>query len=395
MSDATQAIVSLEVDGVYLDAWDEYVITLDLLAPGSPWTFSIWHADTPRSTWSAARGAAKIGARATVAIDGVVVLDGFVQSVATRHSSAGASLIISGMDLVGSLTKAHADPTISLRNVSLQTAVERLLQLSSVAAEFGEAVSAQQTTRGLRPPRRPNPIRSHRRGQVDAFRPRIGETVWQCIEAVCRRAGFLVWAQPSASADRVTLRVDKPRESGEPSFGFLWAWDDDQQTRAALGSNVLEAEDSLDASDVPTSVTVFADAPRGDAVSARLARQVDNDAFSGPRFSFVIPQSPRFELSARARTIAAAQREATRKIGDANASLEAYACTVQGHTQERRGVRYLYAINEIAHVRDEFAGRDEDMLITRVEFRGNAREGQRTMLRFAPLGAIKCDPQEA
>lgn len=391
MSDATSALVSLEIGSTYVDAWDEYTVTLDMFASGSPWSFSIWRTDTDRSTWDAARAAAKIGERVTLSIDGAVVLDGVLLGARTLHSRNGATLVLSGTDLVGLCADAHADPTLSLRNVALQTAIERLIQPLSIGVEFGEAVSPTIATRGLRPPRRPSRRRARRPGMVDSFRPRIGETVWQTIDALCRRAGFLVWAQPSLTPDRVVLRVDKPRESGEPSFGFLWAFDETGEA-AELGSNVLEGDDSLDAGGVPTSVTVFADAPRGDATSARLARTVDNDAFTGSRFSFIT--RPRYVLSARARSVDAARREATRAIGDANSTLNTYTATVQGHTQERQGVRYLYAINELAVVRDELCGRDETMLTTRVVFRGSRSAGQTSTVTMVPVGAIKCDPQE-
>lgn len=393
MTDATTAIVSLEIDGVYLDAWGEYTVTLDLLRPGSPWTFALWRTDTERSTWAAADAAVKIGARCTLSIDGAVVLDGFVRGRKLVHSAGnGAQLVVSGVDLVGVCAGAHADPTLSFKGVALQTAIERLLQPVSVAVEFGEAVDPLETTRGLRPPRRPRRRPARRPGRVDSFRPRIGESVWDCVEALARRAGYLAWVQPSSTPDRTVVRIDKPRDSGEASFGLLWAWDE-TGSRAAQGSNVLTAEDDLDAAGVPTSVTVFADTPRGDAVSARIARTVDNDAFVGQRFAFITQAAPRYVLSARARSVDAARREATRAIGDANAGLNTYTCTVQGHTQERGGVRYLYAINELAIVRDELTGRDETMLVTSVRFDGTPGS-QTTTLKLVPVGAIKCDPQE-
>lgn len=394
MSEPSRSIVSLEIGGTYIDAWDGYQVDLDMLRPGSPWTFSIWHADAQRSTWEAAIAAAKAFARVTLSIDGCVVLDGLLRRVRVIHSERGATLVLSGLDLVGALSEAHADPSRSFKGLSLQATIEQLVALVSVPVELSEAAAAVGTQRGLRPPRRPTARRSSRPARVEQFRPKPGETVWQCIEAVCRRAGYLVWTERGASQDRLVLRVDRPRESGPPSFGFLWAYDE-SGVRATPGSNVLDADDDLNTLNVPSSVTVFADSPRGDATSARLARQVENDRLGGARYAFLIPQSPRFSVSARARSIADAQREATRAIGDANAGLDAYSCTVQGHTQERGGTRYLYNINEIALVRDEFTGRDEHMLITSVSFTGSADEGQRTRVRCVPLGAIKCEPQEA
>lgn len=393
-------IVSLFVGGEYLDTWDGYSVTLDMLSPGSAWTFTLWRVGEngqTRTTWAQATRLAKVGERVTLAIDGVVVLDGTLEVRDQRHERSGAQLVISGRDLSGAAIDAHADPTISLRDVTLQTAIERLAQTISLGVELGDGVDAAQLSPGTRPPRRPRRrTPSQRRALVDRFRPRLGETVWQCMEALCRRAGYLLWTAPGATADRLVLRVDAPRESGSPRFGFLCAVETDDAGREYVtdGSNVLEGSYAVDSTGVPTSVTVYNDAPRGETFAARDARTVDNDQISGALFSTITPQRPRFVHSARATTPQRAQREATRAIGDANARLRAYTCTVQGHAQQVNGVSCLYQPNEVAVVRDDVAGADFVGLITRVDFMGSRGEGTRTRLRIVPLGAIKAEPSE-
>jgi prophage tail gpP-like protein len=393
-------IVSLFVGGEYLDTWDGYSVTLDMLSPGSAWTFGLWRVGEngqTRTTWAQATRLARVGERVTLAIDGVVVLDGTVEERDQRHQRSGAQLIISGRDLAGAAIDAHADPSISLRDVTLQAAIERLAQTVSLSVELGDQVDPTQLSRGTRPPRRPRRrTPSQRRALVDRFRPRIGETVWQCMEALCRRAGYLLWTAPGATADRLVLRIDAPRESGTPRFGFLCAVETDDTGREYVtqGSNVLEGSYAVDASGVPTSVTVYSDSPRGETLAARDARTVDNDQISGALFSAITPLRPRFMHSARATSPARARREAARAIGDANARLRSYTCTVQGHAQTINGVSYLYQPNEIAVVRDDIAGADFMGLITRVEFMGSRGEGTRTRLRIVPLGAVKAEPSE-
>jgi len=48
-------------DSVAIAQWDEYTITLDMLAPGSPFTFTIWHSAETRSAWQYLRRKVKVG----------------------------------------------------------------------------------------------------------------------------------------------------------------------------------------------------------------------------------------------------------------------------------------------------------------------------------------------
>lgn len=385
-----------EAGGYALDLWDGYEITLDMLAPGSPWTFELWRADdngATRNAWPELLRRAKFGERVTLSIDGVVMLDGKIRSIDGVGDRSGAKLVLGGTDFAGQAMQAHADPTLSLRNTTLQTALERLFQPLSIAIELGEGVDPQAAVPALRAPRRPARQPSRRRGQIDRFRPRVGETVWQCADALCRKAGYLLWTAPGSTPDRLVLRVDSPRATGAARFAFLH---EETNGVASARSNILSRAWRRSINGVPSSVTVFADAPRGDSSAARHSREVWNDQFGGADFAFILPNQPRFVLSARARTPAAAQREATRAIGDANRTLRAYEATVQGHGQTINGQRVLYVPNELATVRDDAFGVELDGLITRVVLRGGRTgkaKGQTTTCTIVPRGAIKTEPE--
>jgi prophage tail gpP-like protein len=379
-----------ESTGYALDVWDGYEITLDMLAPGSPWTFELWRVEGTRNVWSELVRRAVLGERVTLAIDGLVLLDGKIRTASSRANRSGAKLAISGTDLAGAAMHAHADPTRTFAGLSLQTALERLFEPLSIPVEIGDGVDPSGAVRGLRPPRRPARRRSRRRTVVDRFRPRVGETVWQCADALCRKAGYLLWTAPGSTPDRLTLRVDSPRLTGPERFTFL-------RELAADGtvtqrSNILEGANDRSLDGVPTDVTVFADSPRGDATAARLARRVENDRIGGPGFSFIVPAQPHYLLSSRARSVAEAQREATRVIGDANRTLDVYRCVVQGHGQESNGQMHLYVPNELARVRDDLLGREMDGLLTRVVLKGARAGGQTSELTIVPRGAIKVSP---
>lgn len=221
----------------------------------------------------------------------------------------------------------------------------------------------------------------------------MGETIWQCGDALCRKAGYLLWTAPGSTPDRLVLRVDSPRATGTERYQFLRELLPDGTV--SQRSNLLDGSETVTLDGIPTEVTVFADAPRGDQESARLARRVLNDQLTGSRFSLILPTQPKYLLSSRARSVAAAQREATRILGDANANLRAYTATVQGHGQLVDGAVVLYQPNELCRVRDDITGTDLAGLVTRVEFKGSRDQGQTTELRIVPRGAIKVDPEDA
>lgn len=391
-----------DAGGYALDVWDGYEITLDMLSPGSPWTFELWRANddgSTRNAWPELLSRAKLGERVTLAIDGLVLLDGKIRTSDAIGDRNGAKIVISGTDLAGQAMHAGADPTLSLRNTTLQTALERLFEPLGVAIELGEGVDPNATVPALRPPRRPARRPSRRRGVVDRFRPRVGETIWQCADALCRKAGYVLWTAPGSTPDRLVLRVDSPRSSGPARFAFVREIASSERGGSVLvtqRSNIESGHYHRSIDNVPSRVTVFADAPRGDGAAARHARTVENDQYGGDEFSFVQVQQPRYVLSARARTPAAAQREATRLIGDANRNLRSYTLTVLGHGQIVGGQSLLYAPNELAAVRDELLGIEIDGLITRASLRGSrsgAARGQSTQVTVVPRGAIKVEPE--
>lgn len=385
-----------EAGGYALDVWDGYTITLDMLSPGSPWTFELWHADddgTTRNAWPELLRRATLGERVTLSIDGVVQLDGKIRTVESSASRSGARIVVSGTDLAGQAMFAHADPTLSLRNTTLHDALDRLFRPLGVTVELGEGVDPAAIVPARTAPQRPARRPAQRRGQIDRFRPRVGETIWQCADALCRKAGYLLWTAPGASADRLVLRVDSPRSDGPARFAFV------RELRNGLvtpESNVIEGAYRKSVDGIPSAVTVFADAPRGDAAAARHAREVGNDSFFGDDFALFLPYQPRYVLSARARTPAAARREATRAIGDANRTLRAYTATVREHGQTVNGLRTLYVPNEFATVRDDVLNVTMDGLITRVVLQGSRagqKRGQTSTITIVPRGAIKTEPE--
>ena len=158
-------------------------------------------------------------------------------------------------------------------------------------------------------------------------------------------------------------------------------------------STIWAGTETVSIRDVPTEVTVFADAPRGDAAAAKIARTVTNGFLLTPeaaaRAAIDAPARPRYVESRSARTVEAAQNEAARLCAEANEGFRTSVYSVLGHRQNGR----LWMPNNLVAVRDELLGVDETMLVVDCEYTGSRSEAQRTELTLLPLGALSEIPE--
>jgi prophage tail gpP-like protein len=397
VSTAHTATLTLGATGTMVDVWDEYALTIDMTSPGSPWTFAMWRSSARDTTWRTLAREVKLFDRATVAIDGAPQVSGRIE---TREVSAdrsnGASLVISGRDIAAVAMSWDADPAVEIRNMALDDALVRLfdpLGLTVVITPAAEARNVQlHATQGAR-----SAGRQRRRHVVDRAHPRPGEKVWQLADGMCRRAGFMLWSAPRAGGT-VGLVVDAPDYEQQATFRFERRLVDSDTNPAATG-NILSGGESMSVRDVPTDVTVYGASQRNVGAGTRLKTPLVNDRLIRPAITRglvldSIPAQPRHIQSQRARTLEATRAEAERTIAESMEHFRSYRCTVQGHGQTVNGRRLLYAVNTMAHVYDDLCldtweePLDEDMLITRVEFRRSRKAGTTTALTLVPKGSL-------
>lgn len=385
--------LAVGIQQLVVDVWDGYTVTLSMLQPGSPWTFSFWRSEVSQTTWDVIQNEVQLMDPVYLSIDGLVQLGGRVEVRKASADRGGATLVLSGRDLAGPALSWDADPTQALKGLPLETALARLLIGVDVTVEVVSAEVAQIPVGALRQPRqrqyssRATAAQIARRKPIDLVHPKPGEKVWQVADRIVRKAGYLLWTAPGTSERGMSLVVDKPRDTGEALY---------QLTRVETGGvctgNILRGDHEAQIRDVPTTVTVFADAPRGDATETRLERTVTNTQLqsrsitAGTVSERPFPQ-PRYLVSQRARTVAEAHAEGQRIVAESMAGFRRYTATVQGHGPDDGSGR-LYELNQLAHVRDTVLGVDEDWLVVGVEFKGSRADGQTTTLTMAPRGAI-------
>lgn len=385
--------------GVALEAWDRYDLALDMLAPGSPWTVSLWWSADDRSAWQLARQSVKLLDSMSWQIDGAEQVNGRIETIETHGSRAGAVMIVSGRDMTGPAMDWDADPTLKLKGKPLDEALSALLAPLGIPVRIGVgADAAREVQSGTR--RGPRGTTTHRRRHaVDQAHPQPGERIWQLADAIVRRLGYMLWCAPD-TAHGLAVVVDTPAFAQSAAYQF---------ERRAVGDgtrwegNILDGSEHLNGRDQPTTVQVYTHAPRGDAASARQSTTVLNPAIVERAINrgFLVdplPVQPRHVRADRARTLSAAGQEGARIVGDATARFRSYTTTVRGHGQTTGARSRLYAINSMAHVRDDLctdpdgAPLDEDMLLARVQFSGSRADGQTTRCTLIPKDSILLSP---
>lgn len=387
----------LRTSGLRLDVWDGYAINLSMLSPGSPWAFSLWRTGDLRreAQWNRLRAELAFGERVFVAVDGAVQLNGYIEDIEhVVDPDQGEVLAISGRDLSGPALKWHADPRLKLKGLTLLEALTRLFAPLGITVRVSDGAAASTVQVGTSRGTRSQARTTRRRGpRVDHSHPRPGETVWQVAEAICRRMGLLLWCAPDSEGNLVVV-ADVPDYRAEPLYAFT--------RRGPVGrteTNILRSQHKVQVRDVPTEVTVYSEAPRGDTQSGRGETVLTNSALTnadrlgGWRVNTLLSQ-PQHVLSQRARTKAAALRMAERTLADANARLRTLTITVQGHGQVRPAGQVLYAVNTMAAVECDRYGLSERMLLTELSMRGRASEGQTTAITLTPQDAIQLTPED-
>lgn len=386
--------------GLRLDVWDQYSVTLSMLEAGIPFAFQLYKSNERRAAWSTLRQHVRIGDRLFFSIDGAVQLNGYVGSLRGASSrKAGTSLVVSGRDMLGPALTWDADPTLRLKGLPLAEALTRLYSSVGVSVRIGDralAIASQAVQSGTAHVERIRraTIRPSRRTPIDYARPRPGERVDQVVQAILRRMGLMRWTAPDPDGG-LSVVVDTPDYGGTAQYQLRLVHGDDG--KATADSNVEESDYSVSVESVPTAVHVYTANARSDQVSARAAMvlvntHLDDPAITGGWTVSDLLEQPRHIKAQRARTLAGCQRHAERVLADAMAGFRTYECTVKGHGQTLYGETPLYAINTMAHVRDDEWGLDEDMLVLRVQFQRSRANGTTTRLTLGPKGAIVLTP---
>lgn len=371
---------------VVIGSTDEVSVTHDLLAPSSPFTLTLWRTASmvpwPRTDlWPLLLCDETI----EVAVDGAVQVRGLISAVKPTASHEGSPLTITGRDYVSVAQESDADPSLSLRNVTLVDALERLFAPLGVNVVVGaQAEAARNALAGARPgTRTTTTARARRAHRVDQFRVRVGERVWQLAQQLCRRHGYLLYSAPYGGG--VGLVIDRPAYDAPVRYAFTRRW---VEAETRFTGNILSGGRTTDVSRVPSDVTVFGHDAVASREDARLRARVENEGLAHPRVAGTQPRRPRYIRDDRARTVDTCTQRARREIAEAMAGFDVHEYAVQGFGQGG----YLYAINGMARVDDDVTGVHGDCLITQVTLKRSRAAATTATVRLVPRGAIVIEP---
>jgi prophage tail gpP-like protein len=373
--------------GSKLTNWERYDIVLDMLQPGSPFTFSLFRSD---EDWDRVRAEVKAFESVVLSIDKTTLINGVIEHVQPfRGRGKGSGIIIAGTDVTGRLQRIDADPHVSLRATTLQAAIENLLvPLGITSIAVGDPRATAEVQSGIRRGARSIPHLT-RQQRIDLVHPRVGEKVFSVIQRMARKVGFWVWVAPD-EAGNLCLVIDNPVSGGEPVFEFKY---DEQSPHLATGdSSLLESDETINVADMPTEVTAYGRTMRGDAQAARI-RAVVQASFNARWVKSDRPRQPRHYRPSHARTQAAITQDATRLIREQAIGHDYVTGTVEGHGYTRQNQDRLHAVNTIVHWKDVNADVDADMVLTRVQFTGGRTEGHETRVRAHPKGVLNLTPE--
>lgn len=439
MARSHQVTLAIGAEGVEISAWDEVAITLDMLRAGSPWTVTLWRTARGES-WARVRELAKIFAPIEIRVDGAVQLRGTIERIRDGANRSGAPFTISGRDIFAAAMVADVDPRLHLRDTTLEDAMRAALQPLGLDVTVGaNAAAVREVQAGARPGPRGSTATTPRRHRVDRFRPQVGQRLWDFLTQLARRHGYLIYPGPIEGG--MGLVIDRPDYTAAPQ-GRLWRR---RRSAGTYEGNILDGTLSLDATDVPTEVTVFgrtrmtapqdarhsartenvrlqfggiglfgavdralgreptalvraatesppATTPAAGGTTTRSTTTVLNERLAIRRIADVYFPRPRYVRDTKARTPQITEQRTRHVLARTMQEFAVFEATAQGFSWGTEG--RLWTMNSMVTLDDEVTGVRGAWLATRVEFRRSRTNGHTTSLRLVPPHAIDLFPDE-
>ena len=197
--------VSVVVEGEQVDGWENYRIECSMITPAD--AFMLKRPFDARA-WNTLRKDARI----RVLIDGVTILDGFIDR--RTKSAKDGTMEFAGRDRCGRLVQESA-PSINYSGLLLVEAIRRLAEPWFTAIVLSDARNRSlRRGKGRRVPAGNEPIVVDLRVHKTSGKVQPGMTRWAVIEEIVSRAGYCVWS----SADGKELIIGKPNYTQAPQF---------------------------------------------------------------------------------------------------------------------------------------------------------------------------------
>lgn len=377
MRDSTGAhVVTIQAGIAQLARVKSYELTCSMVEPADSFRIAV---PFSLDAWNTLHTDQRI----QIAIDGVIMMDGFVDS--RRRSAKDGTLEVSGRDKVGRLVQTSIPTTTGYDGLDLLATVKKL-----AAPWFGAVVLSDARNRAVRRGKghraaaagEPAIFLSKTRGRGENRSQHIdpGEMCWAVIEELCSSAGLLVWS----SADGRELVIGRPNYSQDPQYLFR------HSTRA--GSTVIDMTREDTVADRYAMMEVYgigrgdASGYGGDVANRGAARNGPNADGTGRDFAY----PKRMSLPQNAIQDAdEAGRVAAREMAHRDFRGRTLAVSTLGHGQTLTGsTATLYAPNTLARVIDDDLYEDGIWLVHSLTFKGDRQSGETTDLQLVPRDTV-------
>jgi prophage tail gpP-like protein len=361
--------VGVVIDGTEIRGWTSYDIQTSMIEPVHSFSLSL---PFDRKAWERCRP----DRRVRVQIDGVTIIDGFVDE--REILEAEDVLQIGGRNRAGRLVQESA-PGVEFRGMDL-------VQLVTVlAAPWYTYVSLVNTRnrdvlRGkgkkARAGREPVYVSTAVKSKLGS-RIEPGQTRMQVIEDLCRQAEILCWP----SGDGYELILGRPNYDQAPQFRFFMPAADSARASEAnvLGLGYKESTGDRYSEIIVVGSGGGTDANYGGAVTSRVGRAHSQpDDFVEPK-RLVLEKS----VSSAAEAEAWAQREMRRR------DMQGRRVTVRAplHGQIMAGQYHtIFAPDLAASIEDERTGLRGAYHVVSCAYQSTRNRGEETVLEFVPTG---------
>lgn len=376
---ARRHVVAVACEGKQIDGWLSYEISSSLIEPADSFTMTRpWDAQA----WITLRRDARI----QVVIDGVTVIDGFIDD--RRKQTKAGTFTITGRDRAGRLVQESA-PGYAYGGVSMYDAIKRLAAPWFTKVSLSDARNRTlRLGKGRKVPMGKEPIviskKTPARGKVQP-----GQARWQVIEQIVSQAGYICWS----SADGRELIVGKPNDSQAPQFLIYHALPTSSAKSNCLDLDYIESNGDRYSMIAVVGSGGGTETDYGETVSSRAGIVYDSGESDAPFADgtgrdFIYPKRllmPERNLDANNDASTVAGREQWRR----DFKRTVLTAEMDQHGQWiGTGAPTIFAPNTVARVVDEDFDppMDQRFLIYAVTYRCDRAGGQTSALEAVPVG---------
>lgn len=362
--------VTMTIGSETIDGWTDYEILSSMIEPADGFSLS---RPFDRDAWKLC----VVDQRVKVAIDGTVIVDGYIDDRQT--SAKNGDLQIAGRDKSARLVQESVPNINGWDGLRLDEAVRQLAAPWFTKVTLSDARNRfVRRGKGHRASANDDDAVFRVKGKLDeehAGRLDPGETRWAVIEQLCSSVGILAWS----SGDGVELVIGEPNYSQAIQYLLKHAADGSTVKDMVYKESVADRFAMIEVQGTGGSVA-------DDDQFSYIGRALDGPNKDGTGRDFLFPK----RLVQRQQSLddnAEAQRAADRDMRRRNFQRRTLIAQCSHHGQLVAGtIRTLFAPNTLARVQWDDLDMDETWLPHTCRYRGARGAGETTELQLVPRG---------